>query len=796
VEELGNSRFKSIVLLLGVFTVSFGVLSFEISLTRIFSVIFSYHYAFIAVSSALFGLSLGGAMTRTFSWKTVSDKTYSTLAFVTLLFSLATLFFTFVIVSVPITDFAGNIIIILLPFFIAGALLAIIYKIFAASSNVIYFADLLGASIGSVAVVFLLNLAGSVTTIFLISAFLSIASLLFAVVSKKKTTIAATMLGIVVVAFFVAYSSAELWSIRPDSQEKELAGILADETLQAEIVDSRSSAFGRTDLVELGTDPHTKIIFVDGGAGTRMFHFDGDFNSSNSEVPGLKYTTQFFPYYFVNKGNSFVIGPGGGLDVLTSLMSGMNHTTAVEVNPDIVSIVQDYSDYNGGIYTRYDNIHVYVDEGRSFARRSDQKYDIIMLDIPITKTSQGAIGYALAENYLFTTNSFTVFLDRLNDDGFLTVVAHDRNEVYKLVATTFKLLEDQGATAQEIMQRVVVVEGEGHSDLPVFILKKTPFTDGQARLMYTKSMELGLMPVYAPYVNDGSFDQLLSALAKGDVTIDYVISLMPFEMWPPSDDSPFFYKFEKGVPLVLSQFLVGTIFISVVVSGLYLSAWMSQLKRTHQKMRYSLPNRFSPFRLYYFASLGLGFMLIEVPLIQKFILFLGHPTFAIAGVLFSLLISSGLGSLCSRKWSARQLYNVFKVSLAIGAIVIAYLFALPLLFDALLSYDSTARFLVTFAAIFPLGFLMGIPFPTGLRLARKEQGSEVGWLWCINGSFSLVGSVLALVVAMAFGFNSVLLLGALTYVTLSVLGQILRRKKDDVQYKRKELNRTTRIGVK
>lgn len=782
-EELGKHRFKFIVLLLSVFTISFGVLAFEISLTRIFSVMFSYHFSFVAVSIALFGLSLGGALAQVFSWKMPLDKTYSTLAFISLLFSFATSFLTFAIVSVLGSNIIGDIFIMFFPFFIAGLLLATVYKIFLSFSNVVYFADLLGAAVGALAVVFLLNLWGAIKAIFLVSTLLSIGSLFLALASKKKTAISVVVAGIVLMAFFGQYNTRiGLVGVSTEcSQEKELAAILSEQSLGAKIVDSRWSAFGRTDLVELESDPHSKVIFVDGGAGTRMFHFDGNFNNSNSEVPSLKYTTQYFPYYFVNKGNSLVIGPGGGLDVLTSLLSGINHTTAVEVNPDIVSIVQDYSDYNGGIYTKYSNVHVYVDEGRSFVRRNAQKYDIIMLDIPVTKTSQGAIGYALAENYLFTTNSFMDFIDSLNDEGLLSIVAHQSVEVYRLVSVAFKILESQGLSAQEIMRRIAVIVGAGHSGLPVLILKKTPFTDKQATLMYAKSVELGFMPMYLPYINDVSFDPFLMALADGEVSMDFAISRAPFDLIPPTDDSPFFYKFEKGIPQMLSQLLIGTIVLSVVVSGLYIGLYISALMRRQitlgkEELR-SFGSKFSLFRLYYFASLGVGFMLIEVPLIQRFILFLGHPTFAIAAVLFSLLLASGLGSFYSRKWSNRKLYDAFKVSLIIGIIVILYILALPTLFDAFLSYDSTFRFLISFGLIFPLGFLMGIPFPTGLRFVGKELNNDVAWMWCINGAFSVLGSVLALVVAMSIGFNAVFLLGMLTYVAIFLVGRFWAKKE-------------------
>jgi len=768
------NRFRFAVLLFGVFASSFVVLTFEISLTRIFSVMYSYHYTFLAVSVALFALSLGGIVTQAFSWKMPLDEIFSRLAFLPLILSLASSLFVFAVVYLPGSGVVSDAFFMFFPYFIAGVFLATIYKIFVTFSNVMYFADLFGAAMGALVAVFLLNLVGPIRGILLVSTLASVASLFFALASRRKAITFIALTGIILAAVFSQYSNyAYSFDIQPMSdQGKELSDILADRTLRARIIDSRWSAFGRTDLVELESDPHTKVIFVDGGAQTRMFHFDGNFNSSIGEVPFVKNTTQYFPYYFVSKRESLIIGPGGGLDVLTSLMSGMNHTTAVEVNPDIVGIVRDYSNYNGGIYTKYSNVHVNVDEGRSFVRRSAQKYDIIMLDIPVTKTAQGTIGYALAENYLFTTNSFIDYLDHLNDDGFLTIVAHHRPEVYKLVSIAFKVLMDQGLGAQEIKQRIVAVEGAGHhSGLPVLILKKTPFTNRQTALIYEKSNELAFTPIYIPNVNDTYFDPLLNHLANDRISIDQAISLAPYDITAPTDDNPFFYKFEKNMPNTLSQLLIGTITLSGLVFGIYIVAWSRRLALASKKQLHSFVRSFSLFRPYYFASLGLGFMLIEIPLTQRFILFLGHPTLAIAVTLFSLLLASGLGSFYSTRWSNRKLYDFYKVSLAVGATLVLYLFALPPIFSAYLSYDSTFRFFMAFGLIFPLGFLMGIPFPTGLRLIKKELNNEAAWMWCINGAFSVLGAVLALAIAMSYSFSAVLLLGGLVYIGIFPVGR-------------------------
>lgn len=772
------SRLKFTVLLFSVFATSFGILAFEISLTRIFSIMLDYHYTFLVVSIAMTGLGLGGAIAQYLSSKIPLNNNFMKLAVMAIVFSLSTSIFTFAVVSVPNMNTGFQVFIMFLPFLIGGAVLATAYKVFVSHSNLLHFADLIGAAFGALAVVFLLNWAGAVAAVLLVSVATLFSSLFLALASRKKTVIIVAFLAIISMALFAQYSSdSNLWNIQPASdQGKDIMSYLSNPLIGAKIVDSRWSAFGQVQLVESAADPHSKAIFVDGGAGTKLFHFDGDFNSSDSKVPELRNSTQYLPYTFVNKNNALIIGPGGGLDVLTALMGGVNHIYAVEVNPSIVGIVREYSDYNGGIYTDYDNVHVSIDEGRSFLKRSNQKYDIIMLDLPVSKTSQGTFGYALAENYLFTTDSFTDYLNHLSDDGFLAIVAHNSQEIYKLTSIAFKVLGAQGLGTYEIMQRMAVVGnidtmGHGHSALPLFLLKKTPIVSTQAALINAKASEMGLESLYTPLSGGTSVDPVLKALYDNNVSIDDLVSIALFNMEAPTDDKPFFYNFDVGVPSTLSPLLFGGIGLSVVVSLFYVLARRRQKVFFMNGTKTLLKSKFSSFKWYCFASLGVGFMLIEVALIQKFILFLGEPTFAIAASLFSLLIAGGVGSFLSRKWSDGKQYKVFKVSLIISAMVVVYIFALPTIFGAALSYSSPIRFLISFSLISPLGFLMGIPFPTLLGYIKKESENDAAWMWCINGGFSVLAGIMAIVVAMYYGFNTVLLMGALTYLGLFLVGR-------------------------
>jgi hypothetical protein len=786
------SRFKLAILLFGVFVTSFGVLAFEVSLTRIFSVMLDYHYTFLVVSLALFGIGLGGVAAHYFSSKTSIKDNFSRLAILSIAFAMLMTFLTLATVSAPNLDVGVQIFIMFVPFLVAGTVLAMAYKLFVNQSSILHFADLIGAALGSLAIVFFINWAGAPLAVIFVSTLTLVSSALFSLASKKKLILAVSLLAIVGMSVFAQYSSS-LWNIQPGTnQAKELSNFISNPQVGGTIEDSKWTSFGQVELVTTPALPHEKVIFVDGGAGTSLYHFSGNFNdSTDSIVPTLQNTTMYFPYYFANKDSSLVIGPGGGVDVLTALMAGVKQIDAVDVNPGIVDIVKEQSAYDGGIYTKYSNVHVTVDDGRSYIKRSDQKYDVIMLDIPLTKTAQGTLGYSLAENYLFTTDSFTDYLNHLNDNGFLTIVAHDQAEIYKLVSIALKVLGAQGLSPQDVMQRIAVVGGaedemgmSSMNALPVFMLSKTPINETQATAISSKAVEEGYQNLYTPLTlyassnfpfsnstEKASTDTHLPHIATGQMTINDLVSIAPVNLNAPTDDSPFFYNFNLGLPVTLVELLAGAIVLCIVVSIFYVAVRRRDETTFRNGARVKLKSKFSGFKWYVFASLGFGFMVIEIALIQKFILFLGEPTSAIAVSLFSLLLAGGIGSLFSKKWVNGKQINAFKVSLIIAVLTVSYIFLLPLIFNAALSYSTLIRFVISFAFISPLGFLMGIPFPTTLGYIKQEFENDAAWMWCINGAFSVLAGVFALVIAMTFGFNAVLLLGALTYVGVFFIGR-------------------------
>jgi spermidine synthase len=772
-------RQEQVALFVGISLISFTTLVLEISVTRIASALFTHHYAFVVVSMAVMGLGLGGLLVHKLGLK-ISEKRFArTLTEVSVLYSLSITLMIKLILGIDIIAVLSIIILAFIPFFLMGFLFAVIYKTVSPVSNLIYFFDLIGAGIGAITAISLFDRFNVINTIYLVSAVSSLSAVLFALSSRSKKVILAAFLSCILLSVVFAESRGSRYEAPLQGDIKELHTAL-DPNRGGTIVHSEWGMYGRTDLVKFEDDPHVMVIFTDGSAATMMYHFDGDFNSENTSVRQLRNSSAHFPFYFGDTEEVLIIGSGGGVDVLHALMGGAEQVHAVEVNSDTVDIVREHADFNGGIYTRNEKVMVHVDEGRSFLQRSSQNYDLIVLNIPVTMTTQGVSGYALAENYLFTTNSFHNYLDHLTPNGRVVIIAHARVEVYKLTFTALQALDERSVTNYNAMNHLVIVEEanamhEGRT-FPLFILKKSAFTQQEVEEMYLKTSELELTPVFFP--GQSSPYPFLSEISQNELSVSEAINMMSqleFDLSLPSDDRPFFYKFEVNLPPALSLVLIAASILCFLTFILHYRFLGRQATRKRRKGLH-INARALGFLSLYFSLLGIGFMTLEISLMQKFTLFLGHPTLAISITLFSLLISSGVGSLISKRVFNQKYHRAMNIPILIGAIILLYIFLLPVLFNTFLGSTLLIRGIITLIFLFPLGLLVGIPFPFGMSLVKNTLAESIPWIWCLNGLFSLLGSIVAIALAMLSGFNSVLLLATMMYFSTFIVGSKVSRQ--------------------
>ncbi|NOX97162.1 MAG: hypothetical protein GXO98_03695 [Nitrospirae bacterium] len=787
-KEISLTRGKLTLILSATFIVSLSLLMFEVLLTRIFSVIIYYHSVFMIVSAAIFGLGLGAITLRVLGLRPPSAKRslrVASLLCLLLAFSLS--FSTIFLLKIPNTDsliLYGFI--ALIPFFFGGMFLSFILERFTWETSKIYFADLTGGALGTLLVLLLLQLWGGINSALFLGVLVSLAGLILGLGSEKKVYSRGALVSLILLSFLFGWHlksgflDASLFEKKASkvTSEKTIRRLLDDRSSQGKIVYTTWNAFARIDVVDEKNRPLQKTIFTDGGAGTSMFKFDGDFG----KVSYLDYRLQFFPFYFGKKekvetpvpesesadklspfyfGKNekvLIIGSGGGVDVLNALRAGVKEITAVEINPAMVKAVNKFSEFNGGIYNKYDNIKVVVEEGRSFIKRTKEKYDLIFLPLVFT-TAAETIGFSLAENYVFTKEAFQDYLDRLRENGRLVIMVHGEPELLKLLITSLSVLGEAGKDTPTALKHIAMLQnsammGKNESMVmfPLFILKKSEFTPDEGAEMRGAITALQFTPLFIPY----SFEKgLLLSLMEGKMSPEKLVSEMKdVNLQPATDDRPFFYNFSPGIPDRLkSLLLVLSYFTPLFLLPLFLKK-RGKVKAGHPKIYHFL---------FYFASLGAGFMLIEISLIQKFILFLGEPTLTFSVILFALFLSAGLGSLTSHYFREKLSRRVSLATLGIAVLAITYAFLISPIMDNFLSLPLLGRSLLTMVLIFPLGFLMGIPFPAGLRILKKVFPEEVPWMYGVNGITSVLGSAGAVALAMLFGFTWSLLLGGVIY---------------------------------
>jgi hypothetical protein len=383
-------------------------------------------------------------------------------------------------------------------------------------------------------------------------------------------------------------------------------------------------------------------------------------------------------------------------------------------------------------------------------------------------TIQGSSGYSLAENFLFTKEAINDYIDHLTDDGRLVVVSHSISHVYKLVTTTIStpIFSDSQDAMGHMAIAAEISPDKTSYRFPVFILKKTPFTREESEEMFRKAKELGFMPLFFPHIRNEESDIVLSAIESGILDERDLVSSSVYDLSPPSDNRPFFYKLEKSLPKNFSSLMNASIIVSlliIVIPLLYIKM-KSDNRIDRRRAKGSQLPRLS-FLLGYISLLGITYILVEYALIQKFILFLGNPTYANTITLAILLSASGLGSIYSNKFEHRTLLKKIPQTLLVaGLLSIVYVLIMPFILNYFLGATFFVRVFTCFLVVFPLGFFMGIPFPSLIRLIGNAYQDYVPWLYGVDSVFSVLGIILGVYVALSYGFKGVLILGGMGYL--------------------------------
>lgn len=792
---------KSFLLYLGIYLISFSTLLFEISLTRVFSISQWYHFAFMVVSMALLGYGASGSFLMVFL-PVLKNDTFVILSNSALLFSI------FSILSYLITNHiifdpvkiawdSMQIVYILvyyiflsIPFFFSGITISTAISRFSERVHRIYFYDLLGAGSGCLSALLIFLLFGASNAIAIASLSGMLASAIF-YAAKKDYAFPYRLFFIIIPVLIVIFSPPFMETVI--SPYKGLSTALRYPS--AETIKTQWDSFSRIDVVKSGAirfAPGLSLKFqgelpeqigftIDGGNLNAISRFSG----KKEEIAFTDYLPSAIPYYLTKPDKVLILDPRGGLEILSAIYHEARHIESAEFYPLIIEIIKgDYKNFSGGIYNRRD-VNVKAGDARVFIGQSKDRYDIIQISPGDILAASSTGIYGLTEDYRFTAEAFKAYINHLDEDGILSITLYllppPRYEL-RMVSTAIKAMEEIGITSPDRHLAVIRTWGT----ITVIIKKGGLNNDDIIRIkdfcknrsfdteyyFDIKKEETNIYNRFQDTLYFNLLSKIINIHERDRFFEDYI-----FDITPATDDRPFFHHFfkwntigetyntfgRKWQPFLEGGYLVPAVFVqALIVSIIFIIFPLFFFKPIISSSEKGGKRGF-PFLLY-FLLIGMGFMFVEISMIQKFILFLGHPVYSISTVLFAILISSGIGSYISGKFFGNDNRSINTIVLILCGMIIIYALSLSLIFNAISSEGLIVRQIISFVFLFPLGLLMGMPFPIGIKLLGKDNPGIIPWAWCVNGCSSVLSSVLVILMALSAGFKITLIISAMMYL--------------------------------
>ena len=766
-------------LLAGLALTSFAALLLELALTRLFSVVLFYHFAFLAISIALLGLGAGGVFAYLLKRRLALIATRKLAARLCMTNSFLVLLVLEAVLHVPVAltvtgknffHLSALYLAAAVPFFVTGFLFSVVFARETWRVSRLYGADLGGGALACLAVVPLLNWIGGPNTILTAAVAMAVAGVVWAAsLSDRKVAVG---LALALILLIGANHSGRLIDV------VYAKGLLRD---PAWVEFARWNALSR---VEVDRQGQAKAIVIDADASTYIMNCDVAHWHDSEWEGDLMSAPPALANVLRPHGEFAIIGPGGGVDVLRAVANGSPSVTGIEINPIIANTIMRgrYADYALHLYERPE-VHIHVTDGRSYLRSTPQRFDVVQMTLVDTWASTAAGAFALSENNLYTVEAFREYFQHLKPDGMIAITRWEfrqPREALRVVAVAMEALHSLGV-ADPAHNFIAASQGPLDEDgIPVVVLaKKTAFTEREEAAVQAHFDEYeDLRALYLPsHPGNNPFADLIASNDPYRFAQNYAYNVAPV-----SDNAPFFFFTLKAGQVLGPQALrngidwkvnlgVLVLLLVLVISLIAVLAFLI-LPMVLQG------GRQSPVPLLYFVAVGLGYILVEIAFIQRFVLFLGHPTYALTVVIFLLMLSSGGGSLFSRRWLART--EMAWMSLAfVAAALLVDVFFLPHALAAWVGLRFGYRLMISALLLAPLGFAMGMPFPTGLRALAANSGAAgennaVEWAWAMNAAASVLGSVLAMVIAIQFGLNATLACGVAAYLLALALLPVLR----------------------
>jgi hypothetical protein len=760
-------------LLAGIFLVCLANMLLEIVITRLFSAMMFYHFTFLAVALALFGIAASGVYVFVAGERFAGDlrgemakstRRFAAGALVAVAYAMANPMDIIIVTgSNAIPAFTSRqawqlmflVGITAIPFFYAGMVVSLALTYLRADTNRVYAWDLAGAALAALSIGSVLSLVGGPTAVLVALALALVAAALFEGRGTMRWVWVAASTALVI-------GNLALPILRVPTTK----GVKV-ETTRFE----QWNAFSRV------TVDDTRTIKIDASAATRI----EDLRSLAPGIHAREISALGHAIFAPPAATALVIGPGGGRDVLHALAAGVPRVTGVELNPIIADTIMkgEFREASGGLYLD-PRVTIVVDDGRSFVRRSDDRYDVVQASLVDTWAATAAGAFALSENALYTVEAFDDYLDHVTDRGIVTMTRWHTgagSETARLLILAAAALERHGVATGQARKYMFYAVAK-RNGLGTLIVKRTPLAaDELARLeaaCKAGGFDVEVSPTtpaehpLARYLDDGPYSERVERASE--------------DLRPPTDDRPFFFYFKKARNLLKPTGLMNDpglwILISLGSVVLLAIAFVIAPLVIHWRRRAVGSATQGQGRvLAYFGLVGFAFMIVEIALLQRFTLFLGHPSYSLVVILFSLLVSTAAGAYLSSRFAVTALGRVLWISgLALAGFALIGGFVLPPVLRALIGGSLPVRAFLTVMLVAPSGVVMGVMVPSMVRVLAAVNSPLVPWGWGINGATSVIGTVIATVLAIYGGFTTTFIVGAVSYLAAGLLGAAIARR--------------------
>ncbi len=797
---------KKTNLLLGfiIFITSFSVLSIEVIYSRIFSVLTFYHFSSMIISIALLGFGAAGSyMSLKYSEKDNVDKFLTRNVFY---LAVSNIFVFYLIIKIRfyplmlVNDWTNQVSLLFyyfflsIPFFFAGRILTFVFTKYSNDIGVLYFFDLFGGSLGSLSVFLFLGYFTAPEIVHLVSIVLLLTLIFYLIFNKKKISIVFFIFLLSVFYIFYDISKTGKMLVYPPPSKEEFNWAPPWKG-KKDIEYSKWNLIERLDITrsfkrktwDFGGDISSKFInndmelrymFKDGIASTGILKVD----KSIKEYKFLGGYLQSSPYKLRKYESVVSIGFGGGIDLWIAKYHHVRRIIGVEINPLKVEVLKSvFREYSGNIAKKTILVPM---EGRHFLSIFQKKVDVIQMSGLDSYPALSSGAFAMSENYVFTKEGIIQMLNHLNKNGVISInriIFNPPRETLRMVSTMIAALSDLGV--KDVRKNFLIIRGNRWANI---LLKRENFVSKEVENIRNFAKEMGFYIIYDPFCSgkeENEFYKLIKLSPEGRKRF---YKKYMYRIEPATDNSPFFFQYYKWSNLLKQKSkkwaysMLMPIGLKIIIYSIIQIAILGLFFIIYpiRKIKVDFFSSYVIKILLYFSLIGFGFILTEIVLIQKLMVFLGGPLYSLSVTLFSILLFSGLGSLFSKKIvknSNKKIIMAFGFLLFIAAF---YIFFFSAILNNLLYLKTVQRIILSFLLLGPISFLMGFPFPTAIRFVSEKHKKLIPWAWAINSVSTVLGSVLCLFLSISFGFSFTWGIAVVMYLFAAIIF---------IQYK-KEIN--------